>query len=68
LYTTKQSNCIDLATTITTAIRILTALHFKQISSGRKQGTNSLAIHVMVADQHKKDAMLHLKQIHGEAE
>ena len=34
LYTTKQSNCRDLAQGITVAIGIQTVVHFKQISSG----------------------------------
>jgi len=66
LYTTKASNCKDLARAIATAIGIPTAAHFKQIISGRKQGTKASVIHLMVADQHTKDAMHHLEQIYGE--
>jgi len=65
-YTTKQSNCTDLAIAITAMIGIPTTLHFKQIQTSKKQGTKALAIHIMVAAQQVKEVMQHLKQIYGE--
>jgi len=66
LYTTKALNCKDLAQVITAAISIPTATHFKQITLGGKQCMEASAIHLMVADQHTKDAMHHLELIYGE--
>jgi len=44
LYTTKQSNCGDLATAINVAIGLPMAAHFKQIILGRKQGMKASAV------------------------
>jgi len=57
IYTTKNLHCEDLAQAISAVIRIPTAAHFKQISSGRKQDTKASAIHLMVAKQHTQEAM-----------
>jgi len=66
VYTTKQTNCGDLATAITKAIGLPMAAHFKQIIPGRKVGTKASTVHLMVVAQHTKDAMQWLKQIYGE--
>jgi len=66
LYMTKQLNCEDLAQAITAVIGIPTATHFKQILSGRKQNMKASTIHLMVAEQHTKDAMNQLEQIYRE--
>jgi len=42
---------------ISAAIRIPTVAHFKQTSSGRKQGMQASAIHLMAAQQHTQEAM-----------
>jgi len=66
LYTTKQSNCGDLAQAITAAIGLPTAAHFKQINSGQKTGMKASAVHLMVANKDMAAAMEHLEQIYGE--
>jgi len=68
LYTTKQSNCEDLAKAITAVIGFPTAAHFKQIIPGWKQGTKTLAVHLMVVTQHLKEAMQRHKQIYGKTQ
>jgi len=65
IYTTKQTNCGDLATAIAMAIRFPMAVHFKQIIPGQKQGTKASAVHLMVAAPHLKEAMQQLEQIYG---
>jgi len=66
LYTMKQSNCINLVIAITAMIGIPTALHFKQIQTGKKQGTKASAVHIKVVAQQVKEATQCLKQIYGE--
>jgi len=66
LYTMKQSNCTNLVIAITAVIGIPTTLHFKQIQTGKKQGTKALVIHIMVAVQQVKEAMQSLEPIYGE--
>ncbi len=66
LYTTKQTNCKDLAKAIAVTIGLPTAAHFKQIIPGWKPGMTASAVHLMVAAQHTKEAMQHLEQIYGE--
>jgi len=66
LYTTKQSNCGDLAKAITAAIGLPMAAHYKQIIPGWKTGMKALAVHLMVTDKYMVMAMEHLEQIYGE--
>jgi len=66
LYTTKWSNCKDLAKAIAAAIGLPMAVHFKQIIPGQKPGMKASAVHLMVVTQHLKEGMQWLKQIYGE--